>query len=154
MSEALSKAYAKFLRNEVENHTHALTITLRTDSQLECGVNRRNRFQETLRHLLNRINRSIFNHRHKREKYGIGVVTAIESGNKFNRLHAHLSLACPPELSFTKFELVVHKAVSKCRSLGRVYELKMLSDRPGWAAYLSKDGTEAFAPECSQRAKH
>ena len=154
MIEALSNAHEKFLRNEVESHTHALTITLRTDSQLESVVNRRNRFQETLRHLLNRINRSIFNHRHKREKYGIGVVTTIEFGHKFNRLHAHLSLACPSELSFTKFELVVHKAVSKCRSLGRVYELKTLSDSAGWAKYIAKEGPEAFSPQCTQRANH
>lgn len=154
MNKDLSNAHEKFLLDQVENHTHALTITLMSDNQLESQVNRRIRFEETLRHLLNRINRAIFNHRHKQKNYGIGVVTVVESGHKLNRLHAHMSLACPSSLEFSRFEFLVHKAVSKCRSLGREHELKPLSNSAGWATYMAKDGLEALLPQCTQHAKH
>lgn len=154
MSNLLLKAHEKYLREEVAKHTHALTITLRSDNQQEALVNRRMRLVETVRHLLQRINRKLFNHRHKREQYCVGTVTVIESGRKLNRLHAHLSLACPTHISYEKFEVIVASAVCKCRSLGSEYELKPTIDSAGWGSYLAKDGTEAFAPECTQRAKH
>lgn len=147
-------AHEAFMQELVAGHTHALTITLRNDSPNESMQNRRLRFQATIRHLLYRTARMCFKNRHKRHCLQIGAVVVIESGRSLGRPHAHLSLACPLGVPYSRFEHVVLDAASKCRSLStRQFVLKPITNSNGWGSYMAKEGPEAFVPECTQLAK-
>ncbi len=154
MTQRNQTAYEDFICEQVSNQSHALTITLRDDSPTESLQNRRIRFEETIRHLLYRIARLCFKNRHKQFGLTIGSVVVIENGDKLGRLHAHLSLARPNEIQESKFEAIVLEAVSRCRSLGQHRMIKRITDSHGWASYMAKDGSEAFVPQCTQRAKY
>ena len=146
--------YEAFLQELVTGHTHALTVTLRNDSPTESIQNRRLRLQQTIHHLLYRTGRMCFKNGHKRHGQQIGAVVVIEQGRSLGRPHAHLSLACPLETPYNRFESVVLNAVSKCLSLStRQCVLKPISNSNGWASYMAKDGPDAFVPECTQLAK-
>jgi hypothetical protein len=144
----------RFLSSLMLGHTHALTVTLRNDSSYESVFNRKLRFEETIRHLLNRIARKSFKSSHKRKGLRIGSVAVLEGGNEAARLHAHLALVCPPTIDHDQFRSVVLTAARKCVSLGPQVELKLITEVNGWARYLSKEGPEAFSPRCTQQAKH
>ncbi len=146
--------YETFLQELAVGHTHALTVTLLNDLPTESIQNRRLRLQKTIHHLLYRIGRMCFKNRHKRYGLQIGAVVVIEQGRGLGRPHAHLSLACPLGMPYTKFKEVVLNAVSKCLTLStKQCVLKQISSSNDWASYLAKDGLEAFVPECTQRAK-
>jgi hypothetical protein len=83
----------------------------------------------------------------------IGSVTVIETGHYLDRLHAHLALACPDGMGEDQFQATVLVAVKRCKSLGFQCLIKRITDDAGWASYMAKDGSEAFSPQCSQRAK-
>lgn len=154
MNPALTKAYECFLRAQVSQHTHALTVTLKIDSSAESFHNRRTRLETTVRHLLYRIGRKCFKNRHKKAGLRIACVTVIEGGKSLGRLHAHLSLALPNGMPDAQFQKIVLTAVHKCKSLGEQCVLKHITNSDGWADYMAKDGLEAFSPLCTQRAKH
>lgn len=153
MTSGQTTTYADFLCEQVCDHSHALTITLKNDAPTESMLSRRIRLEETIRHLLYRIARMCFKNRHKRLGLIVDSTVVVESGLKLGRLHAHLSLACPHEIEPSRFEKIVLTAVSRCRSLGTQRVIKPITDSCGWASYMAKEGPEAFSPQCTQRAK-
>ena len=147
-------ALESFLSEMMLNHTHALTITLSDDSFDELTFNRKLRLEKTIHHLLYRLARKCFKNRHKREKLCIGCVAVVEGGSENSRLHAHLALHCPPDISHDHFQSMVLSSIEKCKSLGKQSVIKPITSMHGWASYMAKDGAEAFSPQCTQRAKH
>jgi len=153
MTSLNQNAYEDFLRDQVRKHSHAVTITLKNDCSSELLLNRRIRLEATIRHLLHRIARMCYGNRQKRYGLCINAVTVIESGYYLARLHAHLALACPNGMADDQFQATVLLAVKRCHSLGTQCVIKRITDDAGWASYMAKDGSEAFSPQCSQRAK-
>jgi len=153
MTSLYKNTYEDFLRDQVRKHSHALTITLKNDCSSELLLNRRIRLEATIRHLLHRIARMCYRNRQKRYGLCIGCVTVIETGHYLDRLHAHLALACPVGMKEDQFQATVLLAVKRCHSLGTQGALKRITDDAGWASYMAKDGSEAYSPQCSQRAK-
>lgn len=153
MSSGKATTFADFLCELTSGHSHALTITLKTDLPTESLQNRRMRLEETIRHLLYRIARLCFRNRHKRFGLSIGSVCVIENARKHGRLHAHLSLARPIEIEQGEFEAIVLTAISRCRSLGMQRVITPITDSHGWATYMAKEGPEAFVPQGTQLAK-
>lgn len=153
MSSVTTLQYRCFLRAQVAEHTHGLTVTLKNDSPTESLHNRRTRLEETVRHLLFRIARRCFKHRHKRHALRIPSATVIESGRSVGRLHAHLSIAAPKDMPEDQFQAIVLAAVQRCKALGTQCVIKRITNSDGWADYMAKDGLEAFSPLCTQRPK-
>jgi len=144
--------YDNFLKSLVMGKTHALTITLKFDSVEESKFARRLRFEETIRHLIHRIERLCFRKLHRRNGLRIGVVVVVEDGTKNERMHAHLALQCPVIVGKGAFENLVIFAISKCKTLGGAFALKPITHSDGWAQYLAKDGPSAFFPQCTQHS--
>ena len=145
--------YVRFFKEISSEHSHALSLTLIRSRDLECHFNQRLRLEDTIRHLLYRISRSCFKRRHKRYGCQIGATTVIEKGHVNGRAHAHLSLACPPGISYEHFQKIVCDAIRRCKSLGQ-FVLEPITDAGGWASYMAKDCPEAFSLQCTQQAKH
>lgn len=133
--------------------THALTVTLNDDQVHKSYLDRRLRLEETIRIVLRIIDRSCFRKDHKRLGLRIDSVVVIEGGKDQKRIHAHLALTRPPEISDQQFWSYVHRAVSRCKSLGEQYEIRSIFDSAGWARYLAKEGIEALSPQCTHVAK-
>lgn len=149
-SKAILKAY---LESMMSGCTHALTVTLKEDQAQKSYLDRRLRLEETIRIVLRIIDRSCFRKNHKRFGLRIDSVVVIEGGKDQKRIHAHLALARPPEISDQQFWSYVHRAISRCKSLGEQYEIRSIFDSAGWARYLAKEGIEALSPQCTHVAK-
>ncbi len=146
------ETYSKFICDLTQGHTHFLTVTLAGAPEGEPASGCRARLEETLWHFLRRLNRRCFKRRHKKEGRSINCAAVIERGRKLNRLHAHMTLECPKSVSPGEFRAYVLIALKGCRSLGRQYDFKPITDPGGLAWYLSKEGPDGFLPRCSQRA--
>lgn len=153
-SSDLNILYGFVVRAEIATHTHALTVTLSNDTSSESYQNRRMRLEATVRHLLMRISRKCFKNQHKKYGFQIPAVTVIEGGSGSVRLHAHLSLEVPSGFPEDQFPSIVQASVQRCKSLGKQFVIKRITDSDGWADYMAKDGIETFSAKCTQRAKH
>ena len=143
----------EYLQSLMIGSTHALTVTLKDDHAHKSYLDRRLRLEETIRTALRIIDRSCFRKDHKRLRFRIDSVVVIEGGKDQKRMHAHLALTRPPEISDHQFRSYVQRAVSRCKSLGEQYEIRSISDSAGWASYLAKEGLEALLPQCTHIAK-
>ena len=142
-----------YLQTLMRGCTHALTVTLKEDQSYKHYLDRRLRLEETIRIALRQIDRSCFKKNHKRLGLRIESVVVIEGGKDQKRMHAHLALTCPPDISDQQFNSYVQRAVSHCKSFGEQYEIRSIFDSAGWASYLSKEGLEAFSPQHTYVAK-
>jgi hypothetical protein len=143
----------EFIESMMRGCTHALTVTLKEDQAQKPYLDRRLRLEETIRIALRIIDRSCFRKDHKRLGLRIDSVVVIEGGKDQKRIHAHLALTRPPEISDQQFWAYVQSAVSRCKSLGEQYEIRSIFDSAGWASYLAKEGLEALSPQCTHVAK-
>lgn len=142
-----------YLQSLMMGCTHALTVTLKDDQAHKPYLDRRLRLEETIRIALRIIDRSCFRKNHKRLRLRINSVVVVEGGKDQKRMHAHLALTRPPEISDQQFQSHVKRAVSLCKSFGEKYEFRSIFDSAGWASYLAKEGLEALSPQCTYVAK-
>lgn len=142
-----------YLQSLMTGCTHAITVTLKDDQVHKPYLDRRIRLEETIRITLRIIDRSCFRKDHKRLGLRIDSVVVIEGGRDQKRMHAHLALTRPSEISSQQFRSYVQRAVSRCKSLGKQYEIRSIFDSAGWASYLAKEGFEALSPQCTHVAK-
>lgn len=149
-SKAILKAY---LESMMSGCTHALTVILDGDQFHKPYLDRRLRLEETIRIALRQISRSCFRKDHKHLGLRIDSVVVIEGGKDQKRMHAHLALTRPPDISDQQFNSYVQRAVSRCKSFGKQFEIRSIFDSAGWASYLSKEGLEAFSPQHTYVAK-
>jgi hypothetical protein len=143
----------EYFESMMSDCTHALTVTLKEDQAQKPYLDRRLRLEETVRIALRIIDRSCFRKDHKRLRLRIDSVVVIEGGKHQKRMHAHLALTRPPEISDQKFRSYLQRAVTRCKSLGEQYEIRSIFDSAGWASYLAKEGLEALSPQCTHLAK-
>lgn len=143
----------EYFESMMRGCTHALTVTLKEDQAQNPYLDRRLRLEETIRIALRIMDRSCFRKDHKRLGLRIDSVVVIEGGKDQKRIHAHLALTRPPEISDQLFQSHVQRAVSRCKSLGEQYEVRSIYDSAGWARYLAKEGMEALSPQCTHVAK-
>ena len=142
-----------YLQSLMKDCTHALTVTLKHDHAQMPYLDRRLRLEETIRIVLRIIERSCFRKDHKRLGLRIESVVVIEGGDDQKRMHAHLALTRPTEIPDQLFLSQVQRAVSRCKSLGKQWEVRSIFDPAGWARYLAKEGIEALSPQCTHVAK-
>ena len=147
-------ATANFLCQRLDGHTHFLTVTMRPASLTQNTFDRREQLEETVRHFLYRLSRACFKRRHRRRGLTVGSYASIETGSSGNHLHAHITLACPPNFGSERFEGLILSSVKRCRTLGPEMDLRPIHSTTGFAQYLSKEGQEALLPKAIQDAKY
>jgi hypothetical protein len=147
-------ATANFLCQRLHGHTHFLTVTMRPASLALNTLDRRSQLEETVRHFLYRLSRACFKRRHRRRGLTVGSYASIETGCSGNHLHAHITLACPPNFGYETFEGLILSSVKRCRTLGPEMDLRPIHSTTGLAQYLSKEGQEALLPKAIQDAKY
>lgn len=148
----LAIEYERFLYEQMRGHTHFLTLTLAREFPGDSAASCRKRIESGVQHFLHRLSRKCFKNQHKKQGRSVLSVVVIERGRKFGRTHAHLTLECPQSVVSAVFGVHVTTALRGCRSLGREHVFKPITDLPGMAFYLAKEGPEGFSDRCSQRA--
>lgn len=122
-----------------------LTVTVQFSSVSEAE------FHKAIKLFLNRLNRAIFGRRARRGCRRLASLVAVESGRKFERLHAHLCIGKPPDVSAGDFRHCVKILVNLICIFGycdiRVYR----EDRH--LSYVLKGFPETLLLDACCRAK-
>ncbi len=131
----------------------AVTITFVTGRKNAAASPSRHTTEEVIRKGIKRINTICYRNLAKRRGLSIGVVTVIEGGQPFKRIHAHLGFEPPPDMPLHQFCNLVTQVFKPSKWIERrPYIEKCWSQ--DWIDYMLKSGQESLAPSCCFKAKH
>jgi hypothetical protein len=141
----------RFLLEFCVSPTFAVTVTSVDESLVYRTKVTRERLEKSCCRVIKRINAKCFSRGQRRKKHSIGDVTAIEGFDGRKKLHAHLAMSSPPQMSNDEFKLLVESEFSKDYWIDKQIKIDPYRDT-GWIEYITKLGPEAIAPYCLFRA--
>jgi len=109
--------------------------------------------EEIVRKGIKRINTLCHGNLVKRKGYSIGAVTVIEGKGQFERIHVHIGLDPPPNITLNRFSNIVARAFKPSKWIEHRPHMKKCWDQY-WINYMLKLGQEALVPSCCFAAKH
>ena len=129
------------------------TITFGSAKGLASNQPSERTVEEIVRRGIKRINTLCHGNSAKRKGYSIGAITVIEGKDQFERIHIHIGLDPPPNISLNRFSNIVASAFKPSKWIEqRPYMKKCWSQ--DWINYMLKLGQEALVPSCCFAAKH
>ena len=93
---------------------------------------------ENTRHFLNRLNQSVFGKGFLRYGKRLSVIPVTE-GNKFIRLHIHMTLERPDHMNLDEFEMLISQCWSKTKFGYNDIQIKPIDHYDGWMDYILKN---------------
>jgi hypothetical protein len=105
----------------------------------------------TAKHILYRINKTIFNHRAKRHQATIASVMILGDGILGLPSHIHFTFGKPDSMSYEELQELVERVIRASTWCNKEFDLQPYHDR-GWLSYLLAHGTEKLIIECCRKA--
>ena len=131
----------------------SVTITFGSAKDLISKQPSERTVEEIVRKGIKRINTLCYLNLAKRKGYSIGAVTVIEGKGQFERIHVHMGLDPPPNISLHRFSNIVARAFKPSKWIEHRPHMKRCWNQD-WINYMLKLGQEALVPSCCFAAKH
>jgi len=131
----------------------SVTITFGTAKGLASKQPSVRTVEEIVRKGIKRINTLCHGNLVKRKGYSIGAVTVIEGKGQFERIHVHIGLDPPPNITLSRFSNIVASAFKPSNWIEQRPYMKECWSQD-WINYMLKSGQEAIMPSCCFVAKH
>jgi hypothetical protein len=131
----------------------AITITFGSGRSTATTTPSIRTVEEILRKGLKRLNTLCYKNWVKRKGLSIGAITAIEGRVTFERIHAHIAIEPPPDMTFIHFSRLVDRAFKRSKWIEQRPHVKECWSQD-WINYTLKLGQESLVPSCCFAAKH
>lgn len=141
------EVYMDFLRSRSIPNPLAVTLTLKQN--LTVMTNRgsytiplnRDNLERTVRHFLNKLNRSTFGKSSQRYGKRLSVVPVIEYGPD-TRWHVHMMLEKPDRMNLERFQETIKHCWTKTKFGYEHMVIEPAYDQDGWLGYMLKNRTK------------
>lgn len=131
----------------------AVTVTFGTGRGAAATSPNKRTVEEMVRKAIKWLNEKCYGNGARRKGYSIGALAAIEGTGQFERIHVHIALEPPPDMSFKQFSRLVGQAFKRSKWIEhRPHVVECWSQ--DWINYILKLGQEALLPFSCCTPKH
>jgi hypothetical protein len=124
--------------NEIlSNPSHAVTITFRSEKLPNSKEEKLLFASSAFSWFLHVLSDRCFGKAHRKDGRHIGVITIVEGMGRNKRMHLHLAIRSPGEMTETLFLKKINSSTRKVHSFGNIVVKPWIDN--GWTDYITKE---------------